>query len=65
MMNASLSYINYGNYWTGEIDKNYVLSNWAAFIDFNKQGLSNSISSSVSVDYRYWGRNIRPVVNKN
>jgi hypothetical protein len=65
MQVESLSYTNYGNYWTGEIDEFWGSSNYAAFIDFNERGLIHSNFSSTSADYRYWGRNVRPVVNKN
>lgn len=62
MMNSSKSYTNYGNYWTSELDSD-VWEDYVCFIDFNSNGLIHSNFCLTSADYRYWGRNIRPVVN--
>lgn len=57
IMGREHSYTDYGNYWTGSLER-YNNIDWANFIDFNNRGLTLSY---LSRDHRYWGRNIRPV----
>ena len=63
-MNSSLDYTSNGNYWTGELNEAWLTANYASFIDFNRNGLIKSNLTLTSADYRYWGRNIRPVILK-
>lgn len=69
MMDGKLAYKGSGNIWTGDLDI-FNHFEWAAFIDFNKNGpvahrlVVNGTRLYASHDYRWWGRNVRPVRKK-
>ena len=63
-IDGDLDYTQNGNYWCSELSQSWIsIQNYACFINFDKTGTINSNYSLTSVDYRYWGRNVRPVIN--